>query len=68
MHHLEFELSGLNIKNMQELVNQKKILYDHNVDKTQEKYKSEIYLKKVDEKVLPGYLQENKKKFIEWFD
>jgi len=68
MHHLEFELSGLNIKNMQELVNQKKILYDHNLDQRHEKYKSEIYLKKVDERVLPKYLQENKEKFIEWFD
>ena len=68
MHHLEFELSGLNVKNMQDLVNQKKILYDHNVDQKKEKYKSEIYLNKVDEKALPIYLQENKEKFIKWFD
>ena len=68
MHHLEFELSGLDIKNMQDLVDQKKIVYDHNVDQTQEKYKSEIYLNKIDDSVLPIYLQENKKKFIEWFD
>ena len=68
MHHLEFELSGLNVKNMQDLVNQKKIIYDHNVDQKKEKYKSEIYLKKVDEKALPSYLQENKEKFFKWFD
>ena len=68
MHHLEFELSGLNIENMKDLVQQKKILYDHNVDQTQQKYKSEILLKKVDDNILPEYILENKKKFVDWFD
>jgi len=43
-------------------------LYDHQADKKQEKWKSLISLIKVDEKELPKYLIENKKKYLEFFD
>jgi beta-1,4-mannosyl-glycoprotein beta-1,4-N-acetylglucosaminyltransferase len=68
MHHLEFEESGLSLLDMEKMVAEKKILYDHNVDKKEKKYQGRQELIKFDEKLLPEYIIENKKKYINWFD
>ena len=68
MHHLEFEESGLSILDMEKMVAEKKILYDHNVDKKEKKYQGRQKLIKFDENFLPEYIVRNKKKYINWFD
>ena len=41
LHHLEYEKSGINVDDLKKLVDQKKIMYDHKADKTnQNKWKS----------------------------
>ena len=68
LHHLEYEESKTNLKDIENLIKEKKILYDHQNDKKNEKYKSSISLIKVDNKELPNYLIKNKEKYIEFFD
>jgi beta-1,4-mannosyl-glycoprotein beta-1,4-N-acetylglucosaminyltransferase len=68
LHHLEYEESKTDIKDIEKLIKEKKIVYDHRNDKKNEKYKSSISLIKINNKELPNYLIENKKKYIEFFD
>ena len=68
-HHDEYELSGLNLKKIEEMVNQKKVYYDHFADKSiVDKWHSSYQLKKVGIDMLPKYLKDNLDKYNEWFD
>ena len=63
MHHLEYEYSGLNLDDMEKMVKEKKILYDHRLDKKNlNKWKTNTKLVKVSLKELPLYLQNNNEK------
>ena len=68
MHHLEFEESGLTLKDMEDMVYKKKILYDHTVAQEENKYTGNLSLEKVSNKVLPEYIQENLIKYGDWID
>ena len=68
LHHLEFEESNLKIKDMENMIKEKKVSYDHSLDKKGNKWGASVSLKKVDEKYLPSYLRENKSKYKIWFD
>ena len=70
-HYDEFELSGINTKDIQDMVKNNYIIYDHNADKSEfnKKWnkKNKIYLVKINDSKLPKYLIENKKNYINWF-
>ena len=68
LHHLEYEKSKTSLRDIKNLIKEKKILYNHLADKTQEKWKSSISLTKVDAKELPSYLLENKEKYLDFLD
>ena len=68
LHHLEFEESNLKIKDLENIIKEKKVTYDHSLDKKGNKWGASVSLKKVDEKYLPSYLRENKSKYKIWFD
>ena len=68
MHHLEFEESGLTLKDMENMVNQKKILYDHTVAQEDKKYTGNLTLDKVSTEILPNYIKENLSLYKEWID
>ena len=68
MHHLEFEESGLTLKDMENMVNQKKILYDHTVAQEDKKYTGNLTLDKVSTEILPNYMKENLSLYKEWID
>ena len=68
LHHLEFEKSKINIQEVEKLIQNKKIIYDHNVKQEGNKFNASNNLVTVDDKYLPKYLIENKNKFINWFD
>ena len=68
MHHLEYEYSGLEENDMEKMVREKKILYDHSAKQEEEKYTGNQSLVKVDHNFLPNYLIDNYKKYEEWFD
>ena len=67
--HNEFEKSGLDEKDIETLIKNRQLYFNHNADKKDDnKYSSNIELKKTDDFLLPDYLIENKSKFKEWFD
>ncbi len=69
-HHDEFELSGLTVDDLKKKIKEKKVFFNHFMDK--EKYKErweyDYKLKKINNNLLPEYLVSNLKKFNEWFD
>ena len=67
-HHAEFELSGIDIKKIKKFIDEKKIFYDHFADKSDpNKWNRTHNLKKLDNKYLPEFLNNNEK-YSEWFD
>jgi len=68
MHHLEYEISGLNQSDMEKMVKEKKIIYDHNAKQEEEKYTGSQTLEKVGKKNLPQYISINLDKYQDWLD
>ena len=68
-HHLEYEESGFNPKKLKELIQNKKVLYNHAVDKKNEnKWREGSSLYPVNLEKLPNYISENSDKFAKWLD
>ena len=68
LHHLEYEESGLNVENIKRIISEKKILYDHSVDKRGKKWGSSIKLSLEDDLKLPEYIIKNKSILSDWID
>ena len=68
MHHLEFEYSGLKIDDMKKMVSEKKILYDHSAKQEADKYTGFQKLEKVDNNILPNYINQNLEKYKDWIE
>ena len=68
MHHLEFEYSGLTLKDMEKMVTEKKILYDHTAKQEDDKYTGNQSLKKISSDLLPEYIFKNLNKYKNWID
>ena len=68
LHHLEYEESGLSLENIKKIISEKKIIYDHKVDKRGKKWNSSIKLDKEDDFQLPDYIKKNKLLFKNWMD
>ena len=70
-HHDEFNLTGINKQDIENMVKNGYISYDHNADKIDLKQKwnknNKIYLTKINDNKLPKYLIENKNKYLKWF-
>ena len=67
-HHYEYQESGLNIERVKQLIDKKKVIYDHNIDQKQYKWSGNVMLKKIDNNVLPEYVQSKLEKFKDWLD
>ena len=68
LHHLEYEESGLGVENIKKIIAEKKVLYDHNVDKRGKKWGSTIKLSLIDDLQLPEYIIKNKSILSDWID
>ncbi len=68
MHYVEFEESKLNAQNINEMINENRILYDLNVDQRTYKWSGKKKLSRVNFSELPKYLSDNSKKYNDWFD
>ena len=68
LHHLEYEESGLNESKIKKIISEKKIIYDHSVDKRGKKWNSSIKLIKEEDKNLPNYIVKNLSKFKDWIE
>ena len=66
LHHADFPENLLNKETFQELIKQKKIMYDHSVDKSGDRFSNRKELSIFENNLLPEYLQKNLKKFKDW--
>ena len=67
-HHYEFEESGLKINDIKKLINEKRVMYDHNIDQKGYKWSGKSKLKKISNELLPNYLSSNLSKYKGWLD
>tara|TARA_B100000575_G_C23108258_1_gene639847 strand:+ start:25 stop:894 length:870 start_codon:yes stop_codon:yes gene_type:complete len=67
-HHYEFEQSGLKINDIKKLIDEKRVMYDHNVDQRGYKWSGKSILKKIKIDLLPDYIRNNESKLGEWLD
>ncbi len=67
LHNVDFKESNLGLKDIEKMVQENKIGYDHSADqRTVNKWNSNRILKKVDDNFLPDYLVNNKEKYKKW--
>jgi beta-1,4-mannosyl-glycoprotein beta-1,4-N-acetylglucosaminyltransferase len=71
-HHDEFELTNIGLEDVQKMINDRYIHYDHKADKKDFKSKwgkdIKVQLSKINNEELPKYLLKNKNKYEKWFD
>ena len=67
-HHYEFELSGLNLEDVRKKVEEKKAIYNLNVDQRASKFSTSQKLTSLDLNHLPTYIQNNLEKYKLWLD
>ena len=68
LHHHDFQESGLKLENIEEMIKNKKILYDLGIDKRGYKWGGNKSLRKVDLSEMPKYLENNYNKYKNWFE
>jgi beta-1,4-mannosyl-glycoprotein beta-1,4-N-acetylglucosaminyltransferase len=68
LHHREFDVNPLTVSQINEIINNKRAIYNLNVDKSEAKWGSGDKLEKFEIKKLPIYIQKNLNNFKEWID
>ena len=68
LHHREYDINPLGIDKIEQMIKDKKTIYDLKVDMRIPKFKGSHILKTADIKLLPSYLQDNIDKYKEWMD
>ena len=68
LHHREFDLQSISIKQIEEIIKNKMAIYDLKADKTANKIGSGVKLQNFDKQKLPRYIQDNEILFKEWID
>ena len=68
LHHREFDVNPLTVKQIDEIIKNKKAIYNLNVDKSVNKFESGNKLEKFKFSKLPIYIQKNKDNLKEWMD
>ena len=67
-HHYEFQQSGLKIDDIRKMIADKRVLYDHSIDQKGYKWSGKSTLKKIENKILPEYINLNLQKYKNWLD
>ena len=67
-HHYEFEKSGLGIDDIKNFIDEKRVVYDHNIDQKGFKWSGKSKLKKIQNDILPSYIYSNLDNFKKWLD
>ncbi len=69
-HHDEFELSGLTVNDLKKKIKEKKVFFNHFLDKAnyKDRWNYDYELKKIGNELLPQYLKNNLNKFEKWFE
>tara|TARA_B100000965_G_scaffold239055_1_gene200421 strand:+ start:1823 stop:2692 length:870 start_codon:yes stop_codon:yes gene_type:complete len=68
LHHREFDVNPLTVNQINDIIKNKKAIYDLNVDKSVSKIGNGKKLEKIETNKLPIYIQQNLNKLKEWID
>jgi len=65
-HYREFELSKTTLKDIENMIKNRRAIYNHNVDQRKNKFDGAIKLCKFNKKYWPVYLKQNYSKYKKW--
>jgi len=68
LHHVDYQQSGLKLEDLKKSIEEKKVIYDHSIDKKENKWKKGKKLKKSELKEMPEYVNKNIEKYKDWLD
>jgi len=68
LHHVDYEQSGLVLEDLKRLMNKKKLMYNHSIDKKGNKWGEGAKLQSTKLKEMPKYIIENAEKYRHWLD
>jgi len=68
LHHREFDIEPLSVEKIENIIKEKKTIYDLKVDQRVSKFNKGQELIAIDLKLLPNYIQNNIEKFKSWLD
>jgi beta-1,4-mannosyl-glycoprotein beta-1,4-N-acetylglucosaminyltransferase len=68
LHHVDFEKSGLEVEDLERLMNEKKVMYKHKIDKKGYKWGEGEKLQTISFEEMPKYIIENFEKYRTWLD
>jgi beta-1,4-mannosyl-glycoprotein beta-1,4-N-acetylglucosaminyltransferase len=68
LHHIDYESSGLNAKDLEKLIKEKRVMYNHALDKKENKWGKGKKLEPSEIKEMPKYIAENLMLYQEWLD
>ena len=68
LHHREYELSGMNVDKIKEIIKNRHTLYDLKIDQRKNKIGKGMKLTNLHKNKLPEYVLSKRKEFATWFD
>ena len=68
LHHYEYDNNPLGIKKINQLINDRKALYNIRSDMRLDKFRNHPDLKLLELNKLPKYVYNNKNKFLDWIE
>ena len=68
LHHVDYQQSGLGLKDIKRLMKEKKVMYRHSIDKTGNKWGEGEKLEKISINNMPKHIAENFEKYSSWLD
>ena len=68
LHHVDFEKSGLDAEDLKRLMKEKRVMYNHKLDKKKHKWGEGEKLQTITLEEMPKYILENFEKYKIWLD
>ena len=68
LHHIDYDLNPVGEKGIQEMINNKKTIYNIKADQKENKFDGTNKLDKININLLPSYILENKDKLKDWIE
>ena len=68
LHHIDYDLNPVGEKGIEEMINNKKAIYNIKADQINSKFGGENILSKIDINLLPKYISDNKDKLKNWIE
>ena len=68
LHHIDYDRNPVGEKGIKKMINEKRTIYNLRADQRENKFDGVNKLNKIDIKILPSYILENKDKLKDWIE